>query len=140
MKNSRPATPLVPHGPSSFAILQCNFPLSTPWPLIAILQCNFELMCGPSFSVKKVRQVTYSLSHAKSGVSPKTRTFSLMFVQPDLEHQACLATKINLTTSQFNSSQNFAKSTCRLELEECPETVTMGGVLVFVSFGFYITL
>jgi hypothetical protein len=91
-------------------------------------------------SVKKVRQVTYGLGHAKSGVSPKTRTFSLMFVQPDLEHQVCLATKINLTTSQFNSSQNFAKSTCRLELEECPETVTMGGVLVFVSFGFYITL
>ena len=87
-------------------------------------------------SVKKVRQVTYGLGHAKSGVSPKTRTFSLMFVQPDLEHQVCLATKINLTTSQFNSSQNFAKSTCRLELEECPETVTMGGILVFVSFGF----
>jgi hypothetical protein len=31
-------------------------------------------------SVKTVRQVMYGLGHAKSGVSPKTRTFSLMFV------------------------------------------------------------
>jgi hypothetical protein len=51
-------------------------------------------------SVKKVHQVMYGLGHAKSGVSPKTQTFSLMFVQPDLEHQACLwplATKINFS-------------------------------------------
>jgi hypothetical protein len=34
----------------------------------------------PSRSVKTVRQVMYGLDHAKSGVSPKTRTFSLMFV------------------------------------------------------------
>jgi len=86
---------------------------------------------------KKVHQEMYGLGHAKSGVSSKTWTFSLMFVQPDLQHQVCLwplATKINF------SVQNFTKSTCMLELEECSETVTMGGVLVFVSFGFYITL
>jgi hypothetical protein len=72
----------------------------------------------------------YGLGHAKSGVSPKTRTFSLMFVQPDLEHQACLWPLATRSISR-DSSQNFAKSTCRLELEECPETVTMGEVLIF---------